>query len=214
MSELSKLTLDRLIQYYHCIDKHFRAVEGARISSSQLAELLSLDASQIRKDLAAIGLRGHQRAGFDLPLVQETIEKTLGFAEQWPAVILGAGRLGGAIASYKRFGEFGLDIAALLDIEPRTVGLTIGGHVVQPLENLEAVVRRSNVRLGVLTVPAEAAQPLADRLVSTGVEGIWNFAPTSIVVPEGVLVRQEELFVGLGHLFHHLSLRQFGVARK
>ena len=205
MKELSSITLERLIQYYHCINEHFTAEQGTTISSAQLADLLSLDASQIRKDLAAIGLRGHRRVGFNLPLVRRTIERTLGFADTWPAVIVGAGRLGGAIASYKRFATYGLDIVALFDTDPRTVGLTIGDHVVQPLEKLETLIHRLRVPLGILTVPAEATQGLADRLVNAGIKAIWNFAPTSISVPDGVHVRHEELFVGLGHLLHHLK---------
>ena len=120
-------------------------------------------------------------------------------------MIVGAGRLGSTITSYKRFSSYSLDIVALFDIEPRTVGLTVGDHVVQPLEKLEAVIGRLHVPLGILTVPAEAAQGLADRLVSAGIKAIWNFAPTSVSVPNGVHVRHEELFVGLGHLLHHLK---------
>lgn len=175
------------------------------VSSAQLAQILSVDGSQIRKDLAAIGVKGHCHVGFDIHHVMNVVQQTLGFTRNRPAVVIGAGRLGGAISSYKGFANYGLHVVALFDVDPGKIGLMVGDHVVQPMEQLEPVIKQSNILLAVLTIPAEVAQESADRLIKAGIKVIWNFAPARIHVPPDVFVRNEQLFVALGQLFYNLK---------
>ena len=205
MNDLNRQTVERLMHYYYCISEHCDLSKDTTISSARLAQLLYLDDTQVRKDLAAIGVKGIQRVGFEIRNVLEAIRRTLGFTDIKRAVVIGAGRLGGAITSYDGFAKYGLHIVALFDIDPAKVGLTIGGHVVQPLAGLETIIADRVVRLGILTVPAEKAQESADRLIKAGVKAIWNFSPTSLTVPEGFIVRHEHLSSGLAQLSYQLK---------
>ena len=202
---INRLTLDRLMQYYYWITENLDPEIESTISSSQLAKRLTLDDSQIRKDLAAIGVKGQRHVGFDIREVIDSIRQVLGLTKSHPAVVLGAGRLGGAISSYKGFVNYGLNIAALFDNDPAKIGLMIGDHVVQPLDHLESIIQQSNVRLGVIAVPDHAAQESADRLVTAGIRVIWNFSPANLHLPEEIFVRHERLFVALSQLFYHLN---------
>jgi len=197
--------LERLMHYYHFIGERIAQQAANTVSSAQLASVLNMDDTQVRKDLAAIGVRGYPRVGFKTTEVMEAIREVLGFDASYKAVLIGAGRLGGAMAAYRGFSRYGLSIVALFDANLEVLGSTVGGYVVQPLHVLEAVIQRHGVRLGILTVPAEAAQPLTDRLVGLGVRAIWNFAPTGLTVPEWVVLRHEHISVGLAELAYFLK---------
>jgi len=205
---LNRPTLERLLLYYHFIHDHLGSHSGQTVSSARIAELLYMDDAQVRKDLAAIGVKGHPHVGFDINQVLETIRRKLGFNEKTRAVVIGAGRLGGAVASYDEFVDYGLEIVALFDNNPQKIGLLIGRHVVQPVQQMEAIIQQHEVQLGIITTPASAAQELADRFIKAGVYSIWNFAPVSLIVPEEVMVRHEHLAVGLAELSYHLNRRK------
>lgn len=200
--------LARLVHYYHFVAQRSRETEAANVSSAQIADYVRIDDTQVRKDLAAIGVRGAPRVGYPAAEVQTRIRTVLGFDAACPAVLVGAGRLGGALALYPGFDEYGLKIAGLFDADPRKVGLHIGQIMILPLSDVKEVVRRNNVRLGILTVPAAAAQEIADLLVSAGVQALWNFAPVNLNVPRDVIVRHEHISVGLGELLYHLKRRE------
>jgi redox-sensing transcriptional repressor len=197
--------LERLMHYYHFITEHIASSDNDTVSSAQLAELLNMDDTQVRKDFAAIGVRGRARVGYRASEVVKAIREVLGFHERREAVLIGAGRLGGALAAYRGFRQYGLAISALVDADPGRAGEVIGELEVQPLDRLEALIAAKGLRIGVLTVPAEAAQDLADRLVMAGVRAIWNFAPTALAVPEYVIVRHEHISVGFAELAYYLK---------
>ncbi|GMU91013.1 MAG: hypothetical protein AMXMBFR4_00710 [Candidatus Hydrogenedentota bacterium] len=209
---LNQLVLERLMHYYHLVAEQIQEESHGWVSSAQIARLLDMDDTLVRKDLASIGVRGRPRVGFSAPDLMEAIRETLGFNEAYKAVIVGAGRLGGAIASYGGFSKYGLDVVALFDADPGRVGSILGGVAVRPLEELESVVSEHRVHLAVLTVPAEAAQPLANRLVEAGIRAIWNFAPTSLVLPGNVFVRHEHISVGLAELAYFLKRNRLTIA--
>lgn len=202
---LNQLVVERLMHYYHLVADQIESQSSGHVSSAQIAQLLEMDDTLVRKDLASIGVRGRPRIGFSTAELMGAIRETLGFNERYRSVIVGAGRLGGAIASYGGFGKYGLDIVALFDADPARVGETLGGATVQPIDSLESVVRDHRVHLAVLTVPADAAQGLAERLVEAGIRAIWNFAPRSLVVPSNVFVRHEHISVGLAELAYYLK---------
>jgi redox-sensing transcriptional repressor len=202
---LNKLVLERLMHYYRLVMDQIQEQPNGWVSSAQVAELLNMDDTLVRKDLAAIGVRGRPRVGFSASELLSAIRNTLGFNETYSGVIVGAGRLGGAIASYPGFHKYGLRIVALFDVDEKRTGESQGGIVIEPLDRLEAVIAEQAVPLAILTVPAEAAQELADRLVTAGVRAIWNFAPVSLDVPDHVFVRQEHISLGLAELAYFLK---------
>jgi redox-sensing transcriptional repressor len=202
--ELKHALLERLVHYYHFVGQQIEDGSGKTVTSNQIAELIHTDATLVRKDLAAIGVRGHPRVGFRSAEVLSAIRDLLGFDEIYRALILGVGRLGSAMASYRGFARYGLDICALVDSDPAKVGLLWGSHVVLPMERLTDVVRGHDISVAILTVPAEGAQAAADQAVGAGIKAIWNFASTRLEVPENVFVRHEHISVGLAEISYHL----------
>lgn len=202
---LKRPLLERLVYYCHFVQERERLTDAETVSSAQMAAYAGLDESQVRKDLAVIGVKGRPRIGYRTRDVESTVREALGFERSYRAVVVGAGKLGGAIISYPGFAKYGLEIAALIDADPRKTGTVVAGLPVRPLERLGEVVREQKITLGILTVPREAAQEIADRLVCAGVRAIWNFAPTWLNLPEHVHVRHEHLSVGLAELAYHLS---------
>ncbi|MFO7973846.1 MAG: redox-sensing transcriptional repressor Rex [Candidatus Hydrogenedentota bacterium] len=203
--ELGHSHLERLVHYYHFLGERADMDKEATVSSRQLAELLTMDDTQVRKDLAAIGVRGVPRIGYNTVEVMEAIREVLGFDKIYKAILVGAGHLGGALAAYRGFMKYGLRIVGVFDNDPARIGTTIGGHFVYDTKELETVIMRNEARLAILAVPAEACQALADRLVRAGISGIWNFGPTTLTVPPHVVVRHEHIVVGLAELAYHLQ---------
>ncbi len=203
--ELTHALLERLIHYYHFVASQVEEQQSSTVTSAEIAKLVHTDDTLVRKDLAAIGVRGLPRVGYRSAEVLRAIHRQLGFDQPSQAVVLGAGRLGGALASYDGFDRYGLDICGVFDTDPDKVGAKVGTLTVRPIEELGEMVRRRGISIAVLTVPAEAAQRVATSAVEAGVKAIWNFASTNIVVPDGVFVRHEHIAVGLAELSYLLK---------
>jgi len=205
-------TLRRLPRYLHLA----RTLLPTRpvVSSAYLGEKLSLDAIQVRKDLQAAGLVGRPKIGFAVAEVVATLEKLLGWNNVHQAFLVGAGNLGAALIGYPRFKQSGLEILAAFDSDPRKIGRELHGKTVLPMDKLADLVRRMHVLVGVLAVPAEAAQDVAERMVAAGIEAIWNFAPVPLQVPEHVIVQNEDLYAGLATLTQKLSARRTEKTKK
>lgn len=202
---LKHALLERLFHYYHAVGEAIPDNGRNAVTSTQIADFLHIDDTQVRKDMALIGVRGVPKVGFKRSEVLAGICSLLGFDEKYTAIVVGAGRLGGAMASYKGFERYGLRITALFDSDPNKTGLMWGNYVVQPMEHIPAIVQRDDVRVAVLTVPAEATQTAAEQIIAAGVRAIWNFAPATIAVPPEVFVRHEHISVGLAELSYHLK---------
>ncbi len=197
MDRISKATLGRLPLYLQFLRSH---AESEMISATRIAKGLGLGEILVRKDLASACGGGRPRGGFRTADLIRSLEKMLGSGEKTPVVIIGAGRLGQALLGYNGFGEYGLEIIAGFDIEPTKIGTFSSGKPILDDCELKEFCGRNHVRIAALTVPAEAAQRAADLAVSADIRAIWNFAPQSICVPDGVLVRQENLALSLAHL--------------
>ena len=137
-------------------------------------------------------------------LIRE-IEAYLGCGEENKTVLIGAGNLGKALLSYDGFLDYGLNVIAAFDIDPKVVGSCIGTKPVLAMKQLEEICQKHSIKLGIITVPAAAAQTACDELVSYGIEAVWNFAPTVLKVPAGVLVENENLASSLAVLCKHLK---------
>jgi len=157
-----------------------------RTSSSQLGTLLGFSDAQVRKDLAYFGHFGHPGIGYRCDDLIKAIRKILGTDRDWPVAMIGTGNLGRALLGYKGFTHQGFRIAAAFDVDPQRVGATIEGVRVFHLDQLDTVGHDHKIKLGLIAVPAPAAQSVADRLVAAGIEGIVNFAPVTITLPDHI----------------------------
>ena len=199
-------TLRRLPRYHHLLSLWME--EGREwVSCTHLSEALGVDPTQVRKDLAYTGVAGRPRVGYLAADLREGIETFLGWKRTHEAFLAGAGNLGAALLNYQRFAEHGLDIVAAFDVDEEKIGQSINGKEVLPLEKLASLARRMHILVGVITAPASSAQFVADQMVAGGIRAIWNFAPTAIDVPEGVIVQDEDLFSSLAVLSRRLKTR-------
>ncbi|HEV2372411.1 MAG TPA: redox-sensing transcriptional repressor Rex [Streptosporangiaceae bacterium] len=180
----------------------------ATVSSDELAAAAGVNSAKLRKDLSHLGSYGTRGVGYDVDYLVYQVSRELGLTQDWPVVIVGAGNLGRALANYGGFASRGFRIAAVLDMDPAVVGTEIAaGHVVESADQIEAVVARHAVSIGVIATPATAAQGVCDRLVAAGVTSILNFAPVVLSVPTGVDVRKVDLSIELQILAFHAQRR-------
>jgi len=177
-----------------------------RISSQEIAEYTNINATQIRRDLSAFGKFGKRGVGYSVEGLLSEIRKILRTQGQHNIALVGAGRLGGAIASSPIFAEHGITIAAAFDRDPAKVGTVLGGVTVSPMDDLEDIVRDRSIVVGVLAVPEETAQAAADSLVGSGVKIIFNYSQALIDSPSDVQVHTSNPAVELLYaLYFHLT---------
>jgi redox-sensing transcriptional repressor len=177
-----------------------------RISSQEIADYTNINATQIRRDLSAFGKFGKRGVGYNIDSLLGEIRKILRTQGQHNIALVGAGRLGQAIASSPIFAEHGINIAAIFDVDPDKVGRSIGTMGVSDYSNLAGTVRDKNIIVGVLAVPADGAQRVADDLVAAGVRIIFNYAEALLDVPTDVQVHTSNPAVELLHaLYFHLT---------
>jgi redox-sensing transcriptional repressor len=177
------------------------------VASEELAAAAGVNSAKLRKDLSHLGSYGIRGVGYDVDYLVYQVSRTLGLTQDWPVVIVGAGNLGRALANYGGFVSRGFAISAMLDSDPAIVGTRIAKLTVRHVDELEAVVARHKVAIGVIATPAGSAQAVCDRLVSAGVTSILNFAPLVLSVPEGVDVRKVDLSIELQILAFHAQRR-------
>jgi redox-sensing transcriptional repressor len=180
------------------------------VASDELAAAAGVNSAKLRKDLSHLGSYGIRGVGYDVDYLVYQVSRTLGLTQDWPVVIVGAGNLGRALANYGGFLSRGFRISAMLDSDPAIVGSRIAKLTVRHVDELEAVVARHKVAIGVIATPAGTAQAVCDRLVSVGVTSVLNFAPLVLCVPEGVDVRKVDLSIELQILAFHAQRRLTG----
>ncbi len=180
-------TVRRLPAYLRLV-KILQARDREVVSSSHIARDLDLEPIQVRKDLQITGIIGKPKLGYSIPDLIEAIESFLGWNEMSRAFLAGAGNLGAAIIGYHGFVNYGLDIVAAFDNSPSLVGKTVNGKEVLPVEKLPDLAQRMHPHIGIITVPAEVAQSMADLMFFGGIRAIWNFAPVALSMPDNVVV--------------------------
>ena len=190
--KVSEKVINRLT-LYHCILTDYISKNIEYISSKQLATLLKVDDSQVRKDISILNNSGKSNVGYIVKELKLSIERTLGFAKNKKAFIIGAGNLGSALAKYDNFQDYGLTILALFDNDKTKIGGTVNTKPILDIKKLENLARKSNVDIAILTVPRAYAQSTADYLVKSNIKYIWNFTPTVLDVPSDVQVWNENI---------------------
>lgn len=176
-----------------------------RISSQNLSELTGFTASQIRQDLNHFGGFGQQGYGYNVEGLYEELGRILGVNRNYKAVIIGTGNLGQAIAKYKGVGKAGFEILSLFDRNPKIIGGKVRDIEVRNIADLEGFIEENQVDIGIITIPKDGVQEIADRLVKSGIKGIWNFSPTDLVVPENIKVEDVSLTESILVLSYFLS---------
>ena len=184
---ISRLTL------YHCILREFITKEQEYISSKQIATLLRIDDSQVRKDLNLLNNSGKTRVGYNVKELKTTIERTLGYSKTKNTCIIGAGNLGMALAKYDNFTSYGLNVVAMFDNDTNKIGNTINDKEILNITTLSNFVKNNDIDIAILTVPSKFAQQTAELIVNSNIKYIWNFTSRVLKVPDDVQVWNENL---------------------
>jgi redox-sensing transcriptional repressor len=195
----------RLSRYLQVLTQA-KKMEKERISSQEIADYTNINATQIRRDLSAFGKFGKRGVGYNIDSLLGEIRKILRTQGQHNIALIGAGRLGEAIASSPIFAEHGINVAAVFDTDPDKVGRRVGRVEVTPYEHLPQAVHDKNIIVGVLAVPALSAQRVADDLIGAGVKIIFNYSEALLDVPSDVAVHTSNPAVELLYaLYFHLT---------
>ncbi len=200
---IPKTTIQRLPLYYRCLQK-LAASDEEVVSSKNLGETLGIPPTQVRKDLSYYGEFGRRGVGYEVSSLIKDLERILGLDTTWKIALVGAGNLGRALVNYEGFRRIGLEIVKVFDADLGKIGHRVEGLEVRGVNDFERVVREAQIEIGVIAVPASSAQEVADRMIESGITVIWNFAPVRVRVPEEVVIRNEDLSVGLISLVYQL----------
>ena len=203
--QIPEASLRRLPIYYRCLQEMMNTGVPQAVSCADLARTLGLDPTLVRKDIEMTGIVGKPRVGYLLGDLMSWIENFLGWNRPKDAVLVGAGSLGSALLGYEKFRSHGMRIIGAFDADCQKIGQRIHGTEVQPLFFLPDFVRRTGTPLGLIATPADAAQSVADLMVTGGIRAIWNFAPAHIQIPKGVIVQNEDLYHSLASLSFKLE---------
>lgn len=199
-------TLRRLPKYIDLL-KTLQTTKIKYVSSNFIADKLNLDSIQVRKDLAITGIIGKPKLGFDLNELIRTLNHTLNWDNLNDAFLVGIGSLGSAIIGYRAFSTYGLNIVAAFDNDSEKIGKTVNGIEILPVTKLAEMIRRMKINIGILTVPAQCAQAIADEMAEAGIIAIWNFAPIHLKVNKDVIIENAQLTQSLGVLTHKLATK-------
>jgi redox-sensing transcriptional repressor len=188
----------------------FKRKDRRTISSKQLGESLGLTDAQVRKDLAYFGQFGHPGIGYRVEDLITQVRRILGTDKVWNVLLVGAGNLGRALTAYRGFNNKGFNLIAIFDNDPSKVGKKIGDYTIQPLSELQETMNKHGIKLAIITVPADFAQDVADKLVAAGIRGLLNFAPVSLHLPAEVAINAVDLAVSLEQLSFQANFQSAG----
>jgi len=190
--KLSTPTLRRLPAYYRIVCEHLE-LGKEYIRSSEIAGRLGVDETQVRKDIAAINCSGKPKIGFNAKELKTHLESFLDVSNTKKAFLIGVGNLGIALAKYRGFDDYGLNIAALFDNDPQKIGLKIADKEVFHISEFAQKAREYDIKMVILAIPGKEAQKMANIVVESGIKAIWNFTPVSIDAPKEVIVANQDL---------------------
>lgn len=205
-NNISQAVIRRMPRYYRYLGELLEnGVE--RISSKELSERMQVTASQIRQDLNNFGGFGQQGYGYNVEFLYEEIGRILGLTKVHNVALFGVGNLGAAIANYVNFEKLPFRMIGLFDVDQKKKDRIVGGIPVMMIDEFEDFIKEHRVDIAVLTLPKDAAMPVAERLVSLGVRAFWNFAHVDLMVPDDVVVENVHLSDSLMQLSYNMSGR-------
>jgi redox-sensing transcriptional repressor len=206
MRKISDSTVRRLALYLRFLEQS-AAQNLATISSAELAQRGGTTSAQVRKDLSFFGSFGKRGLGYSVPELSARIREILGLKRTHRVVLVGAGKMGGALLHYRGFRQHGFDVVAVYDKDPKKIGTRSNSLMVRDVRQLEADLRKEPPDIAILVTPAEAAQEVTDRLIRAGVKAILNFAPVPLAVPSDVAVQSVNMALELETLSYALANR-------
>ncbi|HEX6926323.1 MAG TPA: redox-sensing transcriptional repressor Rex [Longimicrobiaceae bacterium] len=208
-SRIAESTVRRLSLYLRFLQEA-QAAGDTTISSEELAERGGTTSAQVRKDLSFFGSFGKRGLGYSVPELLRALEEILGLDRTWNVALVGAGKIGSALISYRNFQRRGFRIRAVFDTDPEKIGTRWGSQPILSDDEMEAVLARESIEIAIVAVPADAAQPVVDRLVNAGVRAILNFAPVRLRVPDDVALRNVDMVVEMEGLSFALNSSKLG----
>lgn len=208
--KISDAVVRRLPLYMRVLDEYKKTEDNPLISSQELGERAGVSSSLVRKDLAWFGEFGKQGVGYDVEFLRNRLKAILNLDKEVPVALVGVGSLGLALTRYvhRRYQDethFNLHIVALFDNDPNKIGAHVDGIVIDSLDRIPEKVRKYDLKMGLITVPAASAQMVADALVAAGIKAILNFAPANITVPEGVHLTSTDFSLEMQRLAYYTS---------
>ena len=204
VEKISELTTNRLSVYLRCLNE--LATEGAKtVSSESLARRFHLNSAQIRKDLAYFGEFGVRGVGYTVESLRENLRKILGLNKDHRVAIIGAGRLGTALTDYYALKQSNFTVVALFDAEEKKIGRKVGDVEIFDIKNFAETVKKVNIDVAVIAVPAEFAQKVLEQIVEAGIKAVLNFAPSPLRVTGGVKMKTIDLTTSLESLSYFLA---------
>ena len=203
-NDVPEIVISRLPLYVQTLNQLLREGKSV-VSSSELGDRLKMTSSQIRRDLSHFGGFGKQGTGYDIISLMETLRNILNLNQIWQVVLVGVGHVGQALLNYAGFSRKGFEIIAAFDESPKVIGKKFGNLEVKDIDQLESEFCTLKVDIGAITVPAENAQAVCDRLVNCGIRAILNYAPTALEVPEDVQVSNIDPVLKLQKMTYYLK---------
>ncbi|MBQ9077472.1 MAG: redox-sensing transcriptional repressor Rex [Muribaculaceae bacterium] len=204
---LPEPTLRRLPWYLAYVSLlHTNGVEY--VSSTQISKELSVDASQIAKDLSFLNIKGKTRIGYEVATLERELQDFLGFKKGHNAVIIGVGSLGAALIQDSGLSRYGLNIVAGFDINPALVGSSLCEVPIYDISELETRRKQYNAEIGIVTVPVDKAQEVADIMINSGIKALWNFTPFRIRAGEGIVIQNTSIYAHLAVMYNRLNLQK------
>jgi redox-sensing transcriptional repressor len=198
-----KPTLRRLPQYLDFLYT-LKIQDKKIVTSKSIADVLGLDQTQVRKDIEQTGITGKPKTGFVVDELIFRIREHLNWNNLSDAFIVGVGSLGTAILGYERFKHYGINFVAAFDADENKIGKKVSGINVYPVSKLAQMAKQLEVHIGVITVPADAAQEVTYEMIKGGIRGIWNFVPKQLIVPENIVVENAQFYQSLAVLTRKL----------
>ncbi len=204
MKEIPDIIVSRLPIYLRAL-RHMQEQGQPTTNSTELGERVGISAAQIRKDLSQFGEFGKQGTGYRISFLVDKLREILHVGKVWDVAIVGAGDMGHALARYQGFVNRGFHVTMVFDNDPAKISQVIGSLTVLAANEMVETIREAGIQIAMLTVPASAAQGVADKLVEAGVKAILNYAPISLNVPEGVRLQYLDPSIGLQRMTYYLE---------
>jgi len=207
MDKIPTSTLKRLPQYLEVL-KQFSRAGLKEVSATKISVFADLHQTLVRKDLSYTGISNVPQTGYNIRKLAKAIEDLLNWSDTSSSYLVGVGHLGSALLGYQEFSQRGLNIVGAFDNDTEKIGTTIHGVPVHSLLDITSMAHKQGVHIGIITVPPEAAQLVADLMVHSGIKAIWNFTPHKIHVPSDIIVEYVDMFASLAVLSRRLAEKE------
>ena len=195
----------RRLPWYLAFVKLLKKRGETLVSSTQIAKEINVDSSLVAKDLSYINVAGKTRVGYNIDSLIKVLEDFLGFTSSHKAFLFGVGSLGASLLHDSGLSQYGLTVVAGFDVDPKIIGTSINGILIYDIKDFPEIFKKLNAKIGILTVPVDNAQKVADTMIEGGIKAVWNFTPFRISVPDNIVVQNTSIYAHLAVMFNRLN---------